>query len=307
MNLLYLRYALEVRRAHSINRAAENLYMGQPNLSRAIKELEESIGFPIFERTPRGMIATAKGEAFLADAEKLLHEIEAFEEKHRRDARDSLLFSVSVPRAQYLSEAFMRFTAALEPDKRAELIFRETDTTHTIQSVLEGGCRLGIVRYAEEYDRDFKELFQEKGLQSEPVTEFSYRLLMSERHPLAQLEKISPEALLPYTEITYADPFVPGIPPAAIRKEELSQDVCRHVFLSDRGSQFDMLRTVPGAFLWAAPLPQSVLQNQGLVLLPCSGAERLYCDVLIRQKEYRPTALDRRFLDEAREASRRYL
>ena len=58
MNILHLRYAVEVASTGSINKAAENLYMNQPNLSRAIKELEENLGIAIFERTTRGMIVT---------------------------------------------------------------------------------------------------------------------------------------------------------------------------------------------------------------------------------------------------------
>ena len=53
MNLLHLKYAVEVEKTHSISKAAENLYMNQPNLSRAIKELEETTGFSIFKRIAR--------------------------------------------------------------------------------------------------------------------------------------------------------------------------------------------------------------------------------------------------------------
>ena len=58
MNILYLKYAVEVAKTKSISRAAENLYMGQPNLSRAIKELEESLGITIFARSPQGVKTT---------------------------------------------------------------------------------------------------------------------------------------------------------------------------------------------------------------------------------------------------------
>ena len=57
MNILHLKYAVEVAKTRSISKAAENLYMGQPNLSRAIKELEESLGITIFRRTTKGISA----------------------------------------------------------------------------------------------------------------------------------------------------------------------------------------------------------------------------------------------------------
>ena len=307
MNILYLKYALEVERAHSVNRAAENLYMGQPNLSRAIKELEESVGFSIFERTPRGMIATQHGAEFLRDAERLLQQIDAFEKHHRRDADDRLNFSVSVPRASYLSEAFMRFTASLDPNCPMELIFRETNAMRAVQNILDSGYHLGIVRYAAGYDRYFQEMFREKGLTGELVAEFSYRLLMSKEHPLAAKETILPEDLSPYTEIVHTDPFVPTVPPAAIMKEEFPENIRRRVFLFDRGSQFDMLANVPGTFMWAAPLPENLLKKNGLTQRTFCGPHRAYRDVLVYRKDYHLSELDSRFLTEVCMVKREYL
>ena len=65
MNVLHMKYAVEVARAGSINKAAEELYMAQPNLSRCIKELEADLGIAIFERSPKGMTLTPEGEGFI--------------------------------------------------------------------------------------------------------------------------------------------------------------------------------------------------------------------------------------------------
>ncbi len=55
MNLQQLRYAVEVAKTGSITAAAKNLYMGQPNLSKNIRELEAELGITLFERTARGV------------------------------------------------------------------------------------------------------------------------------------------------------------------------------------------------------------------------------------------------------------
>ena len=55
MNILHMKYAVEVARAGSINKAAETLIIAQPNLSRAIKELESDLGITIFDRSAKGM------------------------------------------------------------------------------------------------------------------------------------------------------------------------------------------------------------------------------------------------------------
>ena len=66
MNLAHLKYAVEVARTGSINKAAERLYIGQPNLSRAIKELEASLGVVIFDRSAKGMQHSVCGKYFKA-------------------------------------------------------------------------------------------------------------------------------------------------------------------------------------------------------------------------------------------------
>ena len=79
MNLLYLKYAVEVAACGSINKAAEKLYIGQPNLSRAIKELESSLGVTIFGRSSKGMEITPDGEIFLGYAKSILKQVDAVE------------------------------------------------------------------------------------------------------------------------------------------------------------------------------------------------------------------------------------
>ena len=75
MNTLHFKYAVTVARTGSITQAAEELFMAQPNLSKAIRELEDSLGIEIFRRTPKGMVPTAQGEAFLGYAEKVLEQV----------------------------------------------------------------------------------------------------------------------------------------------------------------------------------------------------------------------------------------
>ena len=75
MNILHMKYALEVARAGSINKASENLLVTQPNVSRAIRELENDLGIQIFKRTAKGMDLTVDGEQFIRYANKLSNQI----------------------------------------------------------------------------------------------------------------------------------------------------------------------------------------------------------------------------------------
>ena len=75
LDLKYLQYALAVVRYGSVTQAARALYLAQPNLSRAIGELEQSLGFPLFLRTRQGMSLTPQGERFLTEVETLLERL----------------------------------------------------------------------------------------------------------------------------------------------------------------------------------------------------------------------------------------
>ncbi len=80
MNLQHIKYAVEVQKTGSITQAAENLYMGQPNLSKAIRELEKSLGIVIFKRTSKGVLPTAQGEEFLRYAKSILDQVQRIED-----------------------------------------------------------------------------------------------------------------------------------------------------------------------------------------------------------------------------------
>ena len=96
MNILHLKYAVEVEKTRSINKAAENLFMGQPNLSRAIKELEESLGITIFKRTSKGISPTEQGEEFLGYAKSILAQIDAVETIFSKDRQNRQQLKISV-------------------------------------------------------------------------------------------------------------------------------------------------------------------------------------------------------------------
>ena len=122
MNILHLKYAVEVANAGSINKAAKSLYMGQPNLSRAIKELEGTLNIAIFDRSAKGMVPTPEGEQFLEYAKKILAEIDEIEAVYRDGVTQKQRFSISVPRASYISEAFATFSTGIGVDP-AEIFY----------------------------------------------------------------------------------------------------------------------------------------------------------------------------------------
>ena len=307
MNILYLKYAAEVAKYGSISKAAEKLFVAQPNISRAIKELETSLGITIFERNSKGMTLTPDGERLMRYAGGILTQIEEVEEVFRGKESKKLKFSISVPRASYISHAFAAFTASLPQGVPIEILYKETNALRAINNVLNSSYRLGIIRYAERHDRYFKEMMEEKGLSYELVTEFSYRLIFHREHPLAKRETITAADLAGYTEIAHADPFVPSLPMAEVRKEELPGGGDRRIYVFERASQFDVLSADQKAYMWVSAVPEDLLKKYDLVERRCADHTKIYKDVLIRQSGYRLTATDKAFITELCNARRKYL
>ncbi|MBS5726059.1 MAG: LysR family transcriptional regulator [Clostridiales bacterium] len=304
MNLLHMKYAVEIAEAGSINKAAERLYVGQPNLSRAVKELEASLGVTIFDRSSKGMFLTPDGEIFIRSAKNILNQVDAVEKMFQKDTVRKKRFSISVPRASYVADAFAKFSKLLEGDGEVEIFYKETNSMRTIKNILQEDYKLGIVRYADTYDKYYKSMMDEKGLACEMVTEFRYMLAVGRESPLAEKEAVTYDDLQEYIEIAHADPFVPSLPFAEVKKEELPDNIRRRIYVFERASQFELLHQNPDTFMWVSPVPQELLDRYGLVQRPCDENRRMYRDVLIRKKEYTLTELDNMFISELCKAKR---
>ncbi|MBR5318333.1 MAG: LysR family transcriptional regulator [Peptococcaceae bacterium] len=302
MNLLSLKYAVTVARCGSISGAAEQLAMNQPNLSKAIKELESSLNMTIFQRTSTGVIPTPQGVEFLDSARHILQQIEELEDRYKSEDKRKVAFSVSVPRASYITYAFADFANSLNSIGEFELNFMETNSMEAIQNISRKGYTMGIIRYQSEYDAYFQKMLQEKRLQSELLWEFEYQALMPVRNSLAGKQKISLEDLVPLTEIIHGDWDVPFIPSDEQEQILSVPNQKKKVYVYERGSQFDLLQSIPDSFMWVSPVPEQLLRRYQLVQLGCSEmAGRPFRDVLISPQGYRFSNVEKGFIQRVKD------
>ena len=306
MNLLHMKYAIEVADAGSLNKASESLLIAPPNISRSIKELEADLGISIFERTTKGMSLTPDGEEFISFAKNILRQINQVENYYKGGSAKQQKFSISVPRACYISAAFAEFSKQLTKDA-AEIFYKETNSRRTLDNILNRDYKLGIIRYAENYDKYFKAMLEDKEVRYEKLTEFSYLLIMSADNPLAQREEITYDDLTEYIEIAHADPYVPSLPLSKVVKEELPDTIDRRIFVFERASQLDLLSRNPETFMWVSPAPKSLLQRYNLVQKKCVDNKKIYKDVLIYKEDYKLTELDRKFIELLHKTKDKYL
>lgn len=296
MNTLHFKYALEVERTGSITQAADNLYMGQPNLSKAIKELEDTLGITIFQRTSKGVVPTAKGEEFLKYAREALYQVECMEKLSLADAEGVCQIYLSIPRCEYIAHSVSAFLNDIDTSALIDMRVRESSSLSTADGVAEEDYGIGIIRISPEYENYFLDYLSAKKLSHETVWDGEYLLLMAEKHPLAAAEKITVPSLTEYTEVAYGDEAVPY---AADGKtyNPLPGGGKRKIFVYDRAVRDSVLKTVKGAFMRVSPVPENILADSGLVIRRCESSVGHFRDVLVFRKNHKFSTLERQFID----------
>lgn len=293
MNISHLRYAVEVEKTGSITRAAENLYMGQPNLSKAIKELETAVGITLFRRTYHGVSPTVKGKIFLDQAREVLSKIQEMESMYQ-NREHALTFSICIPRASYVSYGLTQFINRLDQSKGFSIDIQETNTMRTMERVVNGECNMGIMRCVRDRKPYYMNLIQEKHLHGESLWVSQYLVVMSGKNPLARKKQLTLEDLQDGICLEHGDEEIPFV--VKERRSSRGYKNEKSILVYERGSQFDMLQYVPNAYMWVTAIPEPMLESMGLVQRPCELEGNWVEDILIYPEYYHLTELDRAFI-----------
>lgn len=295
MNTLYLKYALEVERAGSITQAAQNLYMAQPNLSKAMKDLETELGYTIFNRNSSGIKVTEKGDEFLYHARKMMEQLAEMEKIGDREDYEHKKFKISIPRGSYIANGFTAFVSELQINHGIEITINETNALKTISNVTDRGYNMGIIRYHKSDEDFFNTCLKNNKLEQETIWEFEYVLVMSNKHPLAAKADICVEDLQNYMKITHGDIDIPHEKHAEHKIAARTATPRKTIYVYERGSQFDLLANVPTTYMWVSPIPNSYLEKNCLVQRACKADNNRYKDVLIYRQDYKLGEYDKLF------------
>lgn len=185
MTLQQLKCAVEVWKCGSINKAAERLYMNQPNISRLIKNLESEFNLVLFSRTSSGMEATGDGKMFLTQAEKLVKNTDTFERSFKNGLDNSTTFRIALPRGSYLTKAFANTLNTFPRVSTINISYNETNNEEIISCVSSLGYDVGIIRLPIEFESSYKKILAEKHLKFKKIMTFRFVVVMRKDHPLA--------------------------------------------------------------------------------------------------------------------------
>lgn len=301
MNIQYLKYVVEVDKTGSINKAAKNLYMGQPNLSAAIKELEKELGISIFYRSKKGVFATKEGEKFLFHAKKIISQVNELKSLYKPNTSNlPIHFSIAACRATYITIAISNFINNLKNKKGMTVNFNETNSLNVINEVANGNAEIGIIRYQNIHENYFASLLKSKNLIFEPLWESKLFLTFSENHSLISEKEIKSEMLKKYIEIVQGDMKVP-----VDKSSNLSnsyQPSPQSISVYDRGSHVNLLVNVKEAFMWVPILPENILKRNKLVQRECADLKIITKDILVYSLEREQSIYIKNFISSLKES-----
>ena len=238
MTLQQLRYAVVTAEKKTISEAAASLYLAQPSLTKALKELEKEMGITIFTRTNRGVAVSKEGEVFLGYARQVLEQAALIEEKYLAHTGEKQEFCVSTQHYSFAVEAFVdliREYGGEEYDFR----IRETQTYELIEDVAKLRSEVGVL-----YLNRFNETVIRKTLREHDL-KFT-RLFMAKPHvfigvanPLASRSSITLSDLEPYPRLSYEQ----GEHNSFYFSEEIlsTLDSRKDILVSDRATLFNLL------------------------------------------------------------------
>ena len=279
VNITELRYLVAIMKWGSVSAAAKQLYAAQPNVSKALKNLEEEYNLRIFERSSTGMIPTEQGRHFIEQAERVLDEVDRLNQGVQEEQGRCAELRVMIPHATYASYAAVDFLEQTADVEQLRIHIREGGSMEALDFVLRRGYHLALLRYAIEDDEHYSHYCARRGLKMEPVMDFEYYLLTNRDGPLAKHEIKELSELNRYTEVMHDDFQLPGEDGGDGVRWHVNES--RRVHVNERCSQFSILQRMPTAYMWASPMPQRALEQFHLVLKKCPAQRQKMRDVLV--------------------------
>lgn len=202
MTLQQILYVLTIADYGSMNQAAAALYISQPTLTSAVKELEREIGRSIFQRNNKGVVPTSDGMEFLMHARQVYQQYELLIEQYGKKHMAKRRFSVSTQHYSFATKAFVETVKQFDTSQFVFAI-RETKTRNVIRDVGSLRSEIGIL-YLSSFNRKMiTKMLHEQELEFHPLMRCHAYVYLWKHHPLAGEQAISLEQLEPYPCLSF--------------------------------------------------------------------------------------------------------
>lgn len=265
MTLQQIKYAIAIASCNSFNKASEKLYISQPSLTSSIHDLEDELGFSVFNRTSRGTRLTERGALFICDAKKLYMDYESLLKKYASGEKKS--FSVSALYYAFARKAFVQIVKEFSVGGY-EFAFCERKASLVIADVALGKSEIGIL-YLSDSNRDsISKCLKSNGLEFHHLTECNAFVYLHKNHPLAKKESVSLDELSAYSFVTFdTDDVKSFFSDEIIVRYGLNQAIT----VADRSTELNLLKTLDGYTFLSGVSGEET--NEDFVLVPLKNPD----------------------------------
>ena len=280
MTLQQLRYVVTVAETANITEAAKRLFISQPSLTNAIRELEKEMEITIFHRTNKGVAVSNEGELFLSYARQVLEQTSLLEEKflHKKEQRPR--FYVSCQHYSFAVDAFAAVIREFGED-RYDFTLRETQTYEIIEDVSRLKSEIGILYTSSKNEEVILKLLKQNGLKFEPLVTAKPHVSICTDHPLSKKDVITLEELEEYPYLS----FEQGEYNSFYFSEEIlsTLDRSKNVRVKDRATLSNLIVRLNGYTVSTGMLSKE-LNGENIIAKPLAVEESMQIGIIM-QKE----------------------
>lgn len=271
MTIQQMKYIIAIVQYSSITEAAKQLFISQPSLSNAVKDIEAEAGIEIFGRSAKDITLTTDGMEYLSYARQVVEQAELMEQRYLNKKPSKRICSVSTQHYAFAVNAFVNVISRLDTDEY-EFTLRETRTHEIIEDAGSFRSELGILYLSEFNEKVITKLLKEKHLVFTPLFTADPHVFISCSHPLSKNEFITLDELENYPCLA----FEQGEYNSFYFSEELLSTVPHRkiIHVSDRATLFNLLIGLNGYTICTGVL-NSNLNGDNIIAVPLKTNEKM--------------------------------
>lgn len=280
MTLQQMKYIIAIVQYGSITEASKRLFITQPSLSNAVKDIETETGIEIFQRSVKGITLTSDGTEFLSYARQVVEQAELMEQRYLNKKPSRQLCSVSTQHYAFAVNAFVNVISALDTDEY-EFTLRETRTYEIIEDVKNFHSELGILYLSEFNEKVITKLLKESHLIFTPLFTANPHVFVSSLHPLSDKKLITLSDLEDYPCLA----FEQGEYNSFYFSEEILSTVPHKkiIHVSDRATLFNLLIGLNGYTICTGVLNNN-LNGDNIISVPLETDEKMNVGFIKNEK-----------------------
>ncbi|MBD3948599.1 LysR family transcriptional regulator [Tuanshanicoccus lijuaniae] len=280
MRIQQLQYLEKIAETGSMNEAAKQLFISQPSLTQAIKELEKEYQIQLFYRSKTGMTLTNEGREFINYTRAILDQVNLLDTKYKSGTIRKQIFSVSAQHYAFVVHAFVELVKLVGGDEY-DFTLRETMTQNTLDDVQSFKSEIGVIYLSHFNESVLKNLINEKELEFVPLFEAFPHVFVGRENPLTQKERLTLEDLEEYPYLSYEQ----GDMNSYYFSEEILSTLYRkkHIQISDRATIFNLMVGLNG-YTISSGIISSALNDEKIVAIPLDVDESMILGYIKHKK-----------------------